>query len=144
MSRNLLDRRSLSIHSGGDNHRVARLLLDMVTAVLENRHTRLSYWLNDAAWNVAPGHNATTSHVHRWVHRPGTSRITWPFTEPGQLDHRFAPCIWTTAPLNGVARKVDHDDEEDQDWNVRLSGDFSGDMIMNTYTSQMSPMRRLL
>lgn len=118
MSGNLLNPRGLSMSSGCDDHRVPRLLLHDVTSILHNRQgrNRTSCWLSkDGAWHVTPVHHASPVHLHRRVHRTGTSGITWPFTKPGQFDHGFTPCVYVTALLNGVTRKVGHNNEEDRD-----------------------------
>ena len=72
-SRDLLNRRGMSIRTRRDDHRISRLLLDDIAAVLQNGHSRnrTSCDLlrpNNGSRVVSPRNHATTLwHVHGWV-----------------------------------------------------------------------------
>ena len=117
-SRDLLNCRGLPAHSRRNDHRIPRLLLDNIAAILQNRHSRnrTSRRLRCGYGSriVRPGNNTTLGHLHGWVCGVGSSRITWPFTIPGELDHGLTPGVGVAAPLNGGGREVDHDNEKDR------------------------------
>ena len=115
MSRDLLNRRGLSIYSRRNNHRIPRLLLDDIATVPHNRHGINRTSRLDLLWDVSPGNDIPIGHAYGWVCGTGSPRVSWPFTVPWEFNHGFTPCIWAAAPLNGVGRNVDHNKEEDCD-----------------------------
>ena len=120
-SRNLLDRRSLSVHSRRNDHRIPGLLLDHITTIPPNRQSinwtsrRDLLSSNHASRNISPGNDIPIGHVYCWVCGVWSPRVPWPFTVPWKLEHGFTPGIWAAAPLNGDGREVDHNKEEDRD-----------------------------